>query len=374
MVLALVTYRIYPTLMGGQKGVALFYQHLQKHLPVLLALSENNVLPEPQTVPVLALLHANKTVFLNLFHIGILKKLVRRHRIRLTIAEHSYAGWMAWLLKKRAGLPFIIHSHNLEAIRFRHMHRWWWKGYFHYEKWIHQKADYNFFISEADKDYAVNAFRLLPEKCATITYGAGPYRQIPANKRQRFLQSVGLHDDSCLLFFNGTMDYKPNHEAVNLLIDEIAPRLKAKLEKFTILISGNRISPVLKQRIQDQPHFLFLDYVDDVDLIYQSVQLFLNPILHGSGVKTKVIEAIANQCTVISTGSGATGLDKSACDFKLITVTDKDWDGFVTSIIEQAAQPFRKTPQDFWDYYSWNSIALKAARAINDVIHQHAAN
>jgi hypothetical protein len=53
---------------------------------------------------------------------------------------------------------------------------------------------------------------------------------------------------------------------------------------------------------------------------------------------------------------------------------DKDWDGFVTSIIEQAAQPLRQTPQTFWDHYSWNNIAQKAAAAINNVKQQHAAN
>jgi hypothetical protein len=60
------------------------------------------------------------------------------------MAEHSYAGWIALLLKRSNHVPFIIHSHNLEAIRFRHMQRWWWKGYYHYERWIHQKADCNF--------------------------------------------------------------------------------------------------------------------------------------------------------------------------------------------------------------------------------------
>jgi hypothetical protein len=254
------------------------------------------------------------------------------------------------------------------------MHRWWWKGYYHFERWIHQKADYNFFISEADKDHAVNVFGLLPERCTTITYGAYPYQKIPGSKRKAFLQSLGLEDEDLLFFFNGTMDYKPNYEAVDLLIDEIVPRLKGELEKFTILISGNRISPALRKRIQDQSHFHFLDYVEDVDMVYQSVQLFLNPILNGSGVKTKVIEAIANQCTVVSTASGATGLNINACGAKLLTVMDGDWDGFVTSVIEQAAQPFRETPQVFWDYYSWDSIAQKAAAAINNVIHQHAGN
>jgi glycosyltransferase involved in cell wall biosynthesis len=360
--------------MGGQKGVASFYQYLQKHLPVFLALSKNNVLPEPPPVPGYAMLHQNKTVFLNLLHIGFLKKLIRRHHIDLIIAEHSYAGWIALLLKRSNHVPFIIHSHNLEAIRFRHMQRWWWKGYYHYERWIHQKADCNFFISDVDKAYAIRRFRLSPEKCVTITYGAVPSKQIPHQAKHAFLQSHGLKDGTFLLYFNGTMDYEPNYAAVNILIDEIAPRISSRNENFKILISGNRMSPALKQRIQSNAHFILLDYVDNVDLVYQSVQLFLNPMPHASGVKTKAIEAIANQCTVISTASGATGLNKHACGSKLVSVADGDWDGFVKQIVEELAQPFRQTPQEFWACYSWNSITQRAAAAINNVIQQHAAN
>lgn len=372
-VLALVTYRIFPTLMGGQKGVALFYEHLQKHIHVVLALSNDNILSGNEPVDAVKVLHRNRWIFLNCFHIGVLKKLARQHNIHLIIAEHSYAGWIAWLLRKRTRLPFIIHSHNLEALRFKHMRRWWWKVYKQYEKWIHQKADFNFFISDEDKAYAIRNFHLKKGKCATITYGVAPFQKSSVS-REVFLKSIGLHESYHILFFNGTLDYEPNYEAVFALGREVAPRLSAGVKLFKILISGNRIPPSLKRFIEAQHHLQYLDYLPDVVVAYQAAQLFINPIQNNSGVKTKVIEAIANHCTVVSTASGAAGIYKKACSSKLITVADGDWDGFAARIVEQLQKPPEPTPTLFFDTYLWDVIAQKAAVEIAGVVTQHAAN
>jgi hypothetical protein len=372
-VLALVTYRIFPTLMGGQKGVALFYQHLQKHVQVVLALSNDNVLSGTDAIDAKKALHRNRLIFLNYFRIGVLKKLIRQQNVRLLIAEHSYAGWIGWLLRRRTGLPFIIHSHNLEALRFKQMRRWWWPLYWHYEKWIHQKADFNFFISYEDRAYAIQNFHLKAEICATITYGVAPFQKSCVS-RADFLQSVGLHESCNILFFNGTLDYEPNHEAVLALGREVAPRLNAQARLFKILISGNRIPARLKRFIEAQQHLQYLDYLPDVAVAYQAAQLFINPIRNNSGVKTKVIEAIANHCTVVSTASGAAGIYTRTCGSKLITVADEDWDGFADRIAEQLQKPPEPTPAFFFDTYLWDAIAKKAAAEIAGVVMQHAAN
>lgn len=365
-VLALVTYRIYPTQMGGQKGVALFYEALQTHVDVMLALSKNNEVDD--TAMQKKLLYTNRLLPLNMLCIGVLKKLCSQSKVQLIIAEHSYAGWMALLLKKQTGLPFIIHSHNLEALRFKHMQRWWWGLYERYEKWIHQKADFNFFISDADKTYAVKHFQLNAATCATITYGVQPHVAKTASEKAAFLKALNISASQHLLFFNGTLDYEPNYEAVYHLANEVVPRLNATGQLFQILISGNRASETLKTFISGQPHFMYLDYVPDVSLVYQSVKLFLNPILNNTGVKTKVLEAIANQCPVVSTASGAAGICREVCGSKLITATDGDWDAFTNGIVQQLQQPLEPTPQYFFDAYLWSNIARKAAAEITNVV------
>jgi polysaccharide biosynthesis protein PslH len=360
-VLGLVSFRVFPTHMGGQKGVALFYQYLRHHVPVVLAVSNDN--KDSGATESYALLHPNRTMLLNVFRIGWLKKLVRRRHISLVIAEHSYTGWLAWLLNK----PFIIHSHNIESSRFRQMHKNGWSMYRAYEGWIHRRANHNFFISEEDRDLAIQQFRVPPSHATVITYGIEKKEVLLT--RSALKRKLGLDENQRLFLFNGTLDYKPNYDAVVRLVDEIDPLLRKKMSGYRIIITGNRAPAALIKKMQGNKTIHFEGYVEDVDLYYQAADLFLNPVSNDTGVKTKLIEAIANNCTAVSTWSGASGIRKDLCGQKLVCATDGEWNSFVDLVI-QAMDAEVTTSAAFYDYYQWENIAARAAEKINELMQR----
>jgi polysaccharide biosynthesis protein PslH len=289
-----------------------------------------------------------------------------RNNIDVIIAEHSYTGWLAGRLKKRTGKPFVIHSHNIESKRFQKMNKWWWRWYHTYERNIHRKADFNFFISHEDLEFAVSEFQLDRAKCDVVTYGVEEvYIEKDKNKLRR---ELGLHENRTILLFNGTLDYEPNYEAVNTIVDQLNPILQAKLENYLILITGNRAPKELAQKMLAANHVEYLGYVDDVNAYYQCVDLFINPVANDSGVKTKLIEAIANHCATVSTNSGASGIKKELCGDKLHLVKDGDWNVFTEEILSALARSTSETPADFFKEYSWKSITAKAAKRIEALL------
>lgn len=364
-ILGLVSFRIFPTHMGGQKGVALFYRYLQQHATVLLAVSNDN--QESKETGIEKKLFPNKKIYRNLFTLSSLKKIVREKKIDLIIAEHSYTGWIAWLLQRSTGKPFIIHSHNIESKRFHQMHVWWWKLYKKYEGWIHRKANHNFFISEEDMEFAVKEFKLPASRCSVVTYGVEETAYTESKLWVR--KKTGLPEDKLLLLFNGTLDYTPNFDAVVTLVEEIEPRLQKRTHNYLILITGNRARKNLIEKILSNKNVLYLGYVDDVNLYYQACDLFLNPVSNDTGIKTKLVEAIANNCTTISTVSGASGIRKELCGEKLITVQDRDWNSFADKIVEYK-NASAKTPQSFYNYYSWKIITGRAAQKMNELTNE----
>ena len=216
-VLGLVSFRVYPTHMGGQKGVALFYQYLQEWIPVHLASSMDN-----KNAPGIIqerILFPNKKIYRNAFRLKKLEALVRKENISVLIAEHSYTGWLAWWLHRRTGKPFIIHSHNIESRRFRQMHHWWWRLYAGYEGWIHRRAQHSFFISEEDMSFALDEFHLKEQSCSVVTYGVEGEK--PVRDRSVLKKELGFDPQKFILLFNGTLDYQPNYQAVEVLIDQV---------------------------------------------------------------------------------------------------------------------------------------------------------
>ena len=247
------------------------------------------------------------------------------------------------------------------------MNKWWWRFYQLYESWIHRRSDHNFFISEEDRRFAISSFHLDPLKCSVITYGTG--EQPFVNNKTELKIKLGFDPDETILLFNGTLDYKPNYDAVVSLIEKIEPGLSEKLNDFKIVITGNRAPEALLEKMNKADNIVYAGYVTDVNEYYQSADLFLNPVVNDTGVKTKLIEAIANHCTAISTISGASGLVKEICGNKLVTVEDQDWDRFIDTIIALQKRTNNETPTSFYDHYNWKNIAEKASQKINELVH-----
>jgi uncharacterized protein YqjF (DUF2071 family) len=51
-----------------------------------------------------------------------------------------------------------------------------------YERWVHQKADHSFFITEEDKGWALQHWRLAEKKSSVVTHGTDIIEPIRGNQ------------------------------------------------------------------------------------------------------------------------------------------------------------------------------------------------
>jgi polysaccharide biosynthesis protein PslH len=138
--------------------------------------------------------------------------------------------------------------------------------------------------------------------------------------------------------------------------------------KYKILVCGKGLPGSFDElRGYADKNIIYAGFVDDISAYFKAADLFLNPIISGGGVKTKAIEAIAMNCTVISTEIGALGLKREVCGAKLHVVADNDWSAFSTTLIQNFHQN-SITPPSFFDYYYWGNIAAKVA----EILKEHA--
>jgi hypothetical protein len=79
-----------------------------------------------------------------------------------------------------------------------------------------------------------------------------------------------------------------------------------------------------------------------------------------------MVEAIGYGATVISTRSGAAGINTAACHEKLILTEDNDWAGFANAIINEADRKIQ-TPAAYYAYYNWCHITSNIMNKIEDI-------
>ncbi len=365
---AIIPYAYLPGQSGGQKSFAGFYEHLGKRC-------ELHAMGVPENDAVLATTYLLKPMLkssvLRYADIGAffrIKTYLKQNKIEFLIIEHPYLGWLGWMLKNASGVKLIVHTHNIEYLRFKSIGKWWWRMLKWYEGWTLRHADYVFCITEEDRQGMIEELRIDVATSVNIPYGIHQY-EAPADKaaaKARICKELNITDDTKLLFFNGKLDYYPNTEAVDLIINQINPLLLQSNLNYQILIAGKNLPEQYRElKPWNDQHIRYLGFVDDIDQYTKAADILLNPVMSGGGVKTKMIEALGFNTTVVSTVTGAAGVHKDVCGEKLIITEDNNWQQFADAVIKAAATQQKEIPQAFYNEFSWKGIIEKALQFIS---------
>jgi polysaccharide biosynthesis protein PslH len=365
-IISLVSYPFLPAKTGGQKGIALFYRYFSRYHRLTIVTTEKNLPAYAEGYELMNIIGNSKLRYINPFIYFRLRNIIRLKKATHLILEHPYYGWLGLLLKRTCGIKLVVHSHNIEGLRWKSLGKWWWRFLWNYEKITHQHADYNFFIQEEDRNYAMNAFHLDEKKCLAVSFGTeiqGPPSADTHESSYQILQKeLQISEDLPLLLFNGSFQYLPNREALDNLLFKVNPLLQNKGIPYLILIIGINIPETIK--IASYPNVMILGFVENLELYLTGCNVFLNSVQSGGGIKTKLVEALAFNLNAVSTENGAIGIDPGICNDKLIICADDDWSSFADAII-RAINLNKTMPPEFYEQFYWGNITKRAADFIS---------
>ncbi len=369
-VLCIVSYKIFPAKFGGQKGIANFYENLSRHENVFCLTVRAN---DPTAAPykVFNKFSDSRLRYINIFYFSLCKRIIRENKISHIIVEHPYFGWLALLLKRFCRVKLIVHSHNIESERFKSTGKWWWKMMWRYEKYVHRHAGFTFCKTESDRQYFINDYKIEKDKVAVVTFGIS-WNQPPAQDerrlaREELLTRYSLSPNAVLYLFNGALNYKPNLDAVKIILEKINPQFIKNKLPYKILICGKGLPAGMKDLNEyENVNIIYAGFVEDIDLYFKGTDVFINAVTDGGGIKTKLVEALGFNLNAVSTINGAIGVDEKICNGKLLLVANDDWKSFSEKMIT-ASKTKETIPDEFFQYFYWDNIANRAARIIDNL-------
>ena len=109
------------------------------------------------------------------------------------------------------------------------------------------------------------------------------------------------------MLFVGSYRHLPNREALTWFVDQVLPRVVAQSPNATLVIVGSDLPPSLSA-LSENPNIKLTGFVDDIRRPLRNYGVFVCPILSGSGIRVKLLEAFAAGIPVVSTTVGAEGL------------------------------------------------------------------
>jgi polysaccharide biosynthesis protein PslH len=138
---------------------------------------------------------------------------------------------------------------------------------------------------------------ILPFTVIPIGFDAGAYAPDPA-----------APVDPNRIIFHGAMSYAPNVRAVEFLARDVLPPVRARKPEAHLVIVGRDPDPrVLELEALDGVHVT--GGVEDMRAWLTRSRVWAGPFLDGTGIKTKVLEAMATDLPCVVTPLGHRGLD-----------------------------------------------------------------
>ncbi|MCX7681524.1 MAG: glycosyltransferase [Anaerolineae bacterium] len=227
-----------------------------------------------------------------------------------------------------------------------------WQRLRRYEAQVCRRADRVIAVSEQD---AEQLRRLVPGLQVAV---------VPNGVDTRAYTPAAAPADPATLVFTGTMDFRPNVDAVLWFVRKVLPRLRAEVQEVQLLVVGQRPHRRL-EKLRHNPAVVLTGWVEDTRPYIARATVYVAPLRIGGGTRLKLLEAMAMGKPVVATTLGAEGYPFTPGRELLLADTPADFASAVLRLLRSPALGLELGPaaREFVEqHYDWQSIVPLAER------------
>lgn len=171
------------------------------------------------------------------------------------------------------------------------------------------------------------------------------------------------------LVFTGVMGYAPNEDAAVFFTTAILPRIRERRPGVQLWIVGAD-PPASVLALAGTPGVHVTGKVDDVRPHVRSAALFVCPLRVGSGVKNKLLAAMAMEKPIVATPLSIEGLDVADGRELLVAERPDDFAAKVVRLLEDEDEATRLASNGLAcvrRQYSWSAMGEALGQVMRDV-------
>ncbi len=205
-----------------------------------------------------------------------------------------------------------------------------WRKMRRYEGDICRRFTVTTVVSDADRQFLeLAAGRPFPNVVIPITVDTSELRALPRSEQARNILSVA------------TMFYPPNVEGVHWFGREVFPLIRQAEPETQFFIVGSRPPAEIGNLAQPGSGIVVTGYLADLQAVLRQSAVVIAPVLSGSGMRVKILEAFARAIPVVSTTLGVEGIDARPGEHLLVGDSPADFAAAVTRLLRDPAEARR---------------------------------
>jgi len=233
-----------------------------------------------------------------------LSTLLKSRSFDIIQLEGLYLGLYIPIIRNYSKAKIVYRAHNLEfeiweraSERTKILKKWYFKNLaFRLRKLeIHLLYHYDAILPISDKDG-----KWFLEQKPDIRI-----QTTPAGIGKKYINTTVSSEIIPDLFFIGALDWLPNQEGLLWFINNVWPRIHKKYSNLKFYLAGRNASAEIKSI--KAPNLVFLGEVENASNFMQSHSIMVVPLFSGSGMRIKIIEAMALSKAIITTSMGLEG-------------------------------------------------------------------
>jgi len=200
----------------------------------------------------------------------------------------------------------------------------------------------------------------LPMALVPIGFDASAYAPDPAARRRRDR-----------IIFHGAMSYAPNVVCAERLARHVLPRVRARRPDAHLVIVGRDPAPEVRA-LEALAGVRVVGGVDDMRRWITTSAVWAGPFTIGTGIKTKLLEAMATNTPAVVTPVGGRGLDLASGTF-LVGSSDEEVAAHLCSVLDDD-ELARVVGERGGDYvrasYDWPAVGRALERVYEEVVDE----
>ena len=234
-----------------------------------------------------------------------LVELLSKYTFDIVQLESIYMAPYIEAIRKHTDARLVLRAHNVEHDIWDQLSvqssNWFMKKYLSemtrrlrkYEIRAIRKVDLLLTLSQDDMK-SLRPGEDFPAQLAPVSVPLNRKMKLPGNRPF----TIG---------FIGSLDWLPNIRGLEWFIHEVWTKLSDKYDEGIQCYIAGRNKPSSIQNLKEKGITIFGEEIDAVDFV-QSLDLLIVPLFAGSGVRIKILEAMAYQTVVLSTKVGYSGI------------------------------------------------------------------